>query len=305
MKKRALFIATLSWEPRFLEGARRILRSEVFSDVLCFGFKDFEERTAAIQKTFEEEFADLHPRFKMLQLSPSNRTTGRRLAATEGSLWKQIFDTVSTEIEEIDTFTFDVTTTPREALWIILDLLTEAKLSGSLAYHRASSHGAWCAGEPESPHIVPKLGGISALDKPTKLLILTGFDEDRSKQFILHFEPKETLILLQEGSDHEAEKSRSLHEHQFAGRKGIRLETLDSYSSDWGFASLEKMAVPFAEDSNLMLASVGPKTSAVALYRLHRSLLNSALVYSPCREYNKGYSTGIGETLRLKWEGLP
>ena len=301
MSKRALFIATLSWEPRFLEGARRILRDGEFSDILCFWFKEFEGRTAEAKRNFAKEFADLNPRFEMLQFSPPDASP-RDIPAIEINLWKRIFEILAPITKEVSTFTFDITTTPREALWTVLDLLAEAGLLGSVVYHRALSHGHWCGGEPEPPHIVPKLGGISALDKPTKLLILTGFDDDRSKQFILHFEPTETLILLQEGIDPEAEKSRRLHTSQFARRKAIRLETFDSYSQDWGFARMKELAVPFSQESNLMLASVGPKTSAVALYQLHRLLPNSALVYSPCRDYNVNYSHGIGDTLRLRWD---
>jgi hypothetical protein len=78
-------------------------------------------------------------------------------------------------------------------------LLTEAGKPGKIVYHRANKHGAWCGCEPDRPHIVPKLGGIPSLDGPTKLLILSGYDEDRSEQLIASFEPDQTLILYQEG----------------------------------------------------------------------------------------------------------
>lgn len=130
---------------------------------------------------------------------------------------------------------------------------------------------------------------------------MTGFDEDRSEHFINYYEPTETVILLQEKFLKEAERNIEPHLKRFQGRHGIKILTTNSYTPDWGYASLEKIAVEFGQGANLVLASVGPKPSAVSLYHLHRLMPHSSMVYSPCREYNEDYSTGIGKTMRLVW----
>ena len=296
MKKNVLYIATASWEERFLEGAKRVLEANQCTDALCFWFEDYEARTAEAREAFKKQFASLNPKFEKLKLLGAEGTP-----PVHAEMWRRIFEVLADSLANKESFVFDITTTPRVALWIILDLLTEAKLPGIIYYHRAGKHGHWCGCEPDRPQLVPKLGGISSLEKETKLLVVTGFDEDRSEHFISHYEPTETLILLQEGSETDAERNRDPHLKRFRGRPAIQMVKMNSYAPDWGYATLEKEAVKFGSDSNLVLASVGPKTSAVSLYKLHRLLPHSSMVYSPCRDYNDEYSSGIGETLSLAW----
>jgi hypothetical protein len=119
------------------------------------------------------------------------------------------------------------------------------------------------------------------MDRPTKLLILTGFDEARSEQFITHYEPTQTSILLQKGSiEEDPERNQKPHKLRFENRHGCTVEELNSFEKDWGFEQLIQSARKIANGSNLILASVGPKTSACALYRINRQIENSALVYA-------------------------
>jgi len=45
------------------------------------------------------------------------------------------------------------------------------------------------------------------------------------------------------------------------------------------------------------MASLGPKLSAVALYRLHKKYPQTGLVYAPAKEFNPQYSYGITESI--------
>jgi len=216
--------------------------------------------------------------------------------------WVTIHEMLAEALPRMDSCVFDITTMPREALWITPDLLTEAGLPGKIFYHRANNHGDWCGCEPDRPHIVPKPGGVPSLDGPTKLLILSGYDEDRSEQLIASFEPDETLILYQEGLHEENRlKNEKKHRLSFINRQTIGFDSIDCYAPDWGFARVQKIVSKFAPDSNLILASLGPKTSAVSLYRLQRHFPKSGLIYSPCKDYNVDYSKGIGDTLTIDW----
>ncbi len=295
-----LYITTASWEQRFVEGAHRILPKSKCDRVLCFWSEDYGSRTEIPRKELQKACGAIHCVFTPFRLAPVHYEwpTGSQV-----QLWKTVFDAFSREIIGVDEFIFDVSTTPRELLWIILDLLTEASIPGQIIYHRASKHGDWCAAEPELPHIVPKLGGISRLDWPTKLVILTGYDLDRSEHFIESFEPSETMLLLQSGDTAEDPlRNSNPHLKKFSGRSGLRIDYMNSYEPDWGYSFLRRELGSFGQDANLILASLGPKTSAVALYRLHREMPNSALAYSPCRDYNIDYSNGLVSTLTLRWD---
>jgi hypothetical protein len=298
-----LFIVTASWESRFLEGARRSLEKYDCSDVLCFWFSEFAERTAEARGEFKEQFGHFRLRFEELRLLPGARGADDDSPGLEAGVWRQIFLALNETTVDVDEFVFDITTTPRETLWVVLDLLTNKGMRGNVVYHRAAAHGAWCAAEPERPHIVPKLGGISGLDCPSKLLVVSGYDTDRVEHFVAHFEPDETAVMLQEGwPDEDLDKNQRRHEERLRNVDGLKLYKMNSYGDDWGYSSLEAVAITLAARSNLVLASVGPKTSAVALYRIHRLIENSALVYSACREYNEEYSNGIGDSLWMAWE---
>ena len=43
------------------------------------------------------------------------------------------------------------------------------------------------------------------------------------------------------------------------------------------------------------MSSLGPKPSAIALYRLKKKYPQTSLAYTPSNEFNRDYSYGIGE----------
>lgn len=299
-----IFITTASWEPRFLEGAQAVLDENAFSFVVCFWFEEFAERTLAARNAFQTMVTKRGARYLpvALRLFSQELDPGVPAMPSHAASWRTIYRTFRRVIPESSRFVLDISTMPREALWIILDLLTEAKMDGDIIYHQAKAHGEWCACEPERPHIVPKLGGEPSLDGVTKLLIISGYDEDRSEQFISSFEPEETIILFQEGDDNDPEQSNKRHRLRLGSRReSIQMGKIDCYVDDWGFARAREATDAFSPNTNIIMASLGPKTSAVALYRLHRQFAQSSLVYAPCREYNQEYSSGIAATLRLGW----
>jgi len=51
----------------------------------------------------------------------------------------------------------------------------------------------------------------------------------------------------------------------------------------------------YLEKYNIILNSLGAKISAISLFKLWLSYPQLALSYIPSKEYNKDYSSGIGE----------
>lgn len=303
MKPRVLLITAASWEERFIKGAERVAGQREFSDVICYWYKEFEELTTKARNGF----AELYPlaRFVELRMHTLPRDVDVDARPAYATTWVRIWEELRGRVDQFDEFVLDITTMPREAIWISLDLLTEARRPGRIVYHRALDHGSWCGSEPEPPHIVPKLGGEPAMNLPTKLLIISGADDDRSQQFVNAFEPSETLLLFQQPSAVHGDLSHVLQSDALPKGSG-RLDRLsrhgiDCYTPDWGFSRLLEEASSFGEAANLLMASLGPKTSAVSLYRVQRNLKRSALAYAPCRTYNDSYSTGIGDSLELAW----
>ena len=300
------FITAASWEPRFLLGAQRVFSEQHFSNVICFWFEEFADRTKENRELFRGLTEHVHLRDVPLPMYDSKDVHGSRNTPAYAIVWRRVRELFDELNGRVGSFVLDISTMPRELLWIVLDLLCDSNVSGRIVYHRAERHGEWCGAEPERPHIVPKLGGLPVLDRPTTLLIVSGYDGDRSEQFIASYEPQQSLILYQEFPDgvnaENREKNEGRHKERFGNRgANIALSGINCYEADWGFQVILDAATELTKGANLILASLGPKTSAVSLYRVHRRLDESSLVYAPCRSYNESYSTGIGESLWLDW----
>jgi|GEM_PF-4616931 len=294
---KSVYFCSASWETRFLESAKRIIPQTRPSRILCYWFRDYAERTQENRNEFMKLFKDYDIEMIPLDLYISDSFS----SSHEGALWRCIHEAIEDFVTSEGSFHFDITTIPREALWITLDLLKEKNIPGIIYYSQANSHGAWCSSNPNIPHIVPKLGGVAEFDRPTKLIILSGYDVERCDSLIMHYEPEATAIFLQEGYNEDFEKNQEPHKKRFSREQNVELLKMNSYSSDWGYSTISKFAKSFGENANLLLASVGPKTSSVALYLLQQEMPNTMLVYSSARDYNMHYSEEIRDVLTFKW----
>lgn len=307
MKSKIAFLTCASWEPRFILGARQVFSEQAFSEVVCFWFEEFNRRTKENRGLLRKEAHGSHFEEVSLPMYNARDSKGGRRTPAYAVVWKQVRKVIDRLREVSDSFVLDISTMPRELLWIALDLLSDAGKTGRIVYHRAKEHGDWCGTEPGRPHIVPKLGGLAVLDHPTHLLVVSGYDGDRSEQFISSFEPPCSLILYQEFPDGMNEENREKNEGRHRERFGTRgasvdLRGVNCYELDWGYSQIFEAAKQLGANANLILASLGPKTSAVSLYCVHRRLEASSLVYAPCHDYNEAYSTGLRESLWLGWD---
>ncbi len=70
---------------------------------------------------------------------------------------------------------------------------------------------------------------------------------------------------------------------------------LDSYNQTNSFELIAAKVNDNLEDYNIIFSSLGPKTSAIPIYKVNRLYPQTALCYLPCKEFNKDYSKGIHE----------
>lgn len=288
-------------------GAQQVLSEQSFSSIMCFWFEEFNHRTKENRRLLRKESRGAQFEEVSLPMYNDRDAKGGRKTPAYAVVWKHVRQVIDRLRMTNDRFVLDISTMPRELLWIALDLLSDAGLPGRIVYHRALQHGDWCGTEPGRPHIVPKLGGLAVLDFPTHLLVVSGYDGDRSEQFLSSFEPRRSVILYQEFpngvNEENREKNEGRHRARFGNRgSSVDLRGINCYESDWGFSQIFETAKELSSSANLILASLGPKTSAVALYQVHRKLEASSLVYAPCRDYNERYSSGLRESLWLEWD---
>lgn len=281
-------VSVASWEDRFLEGSKKLLAvitPDLFVMSYCSEYAELSKRNRDNIEIFCQEnnikFIDTPLSFK----DP---------VASWLSTKKLLFSTLS----EGQKVTIDISTMPRETIWTTLAFLEVLKCKISYIYCKPLQYNKdWLSQEPDNPRIVFKLGGVSKLGSPTVLVILSGYDTDRINQLINFFDPELTLIGFQAGSQMDnQEKNVKKCQSKFGKLNNVKLFELDAYSPDHGYEKIHEQISPYIEDNNIVLSSLGPKLSAIALYRLHKTYPDVALAYAPSKRFNPEYSYGLGES---------
>ena len=289
MNNDQIIITVASWEPRFWLGFERLVATRLPKEVYMYFYAEYSINTEPSRVKVREYCQSNSVVLHELRLSFSEPTNSCK------TLYKSIG---SADLAGKD-LVLDITTMPRETIWILLSLIDGVGSSTRWAYHRPERYNNdWLSRDPSQPRFVPKLGGVTKLGIPTKLLILSGFDVERTKQVITFYEPELTLIGWQQGSQFNNQLMNvSKHEEEFKNCPDVNIFEINAYSSDHGYAEVESQLKKHIQDSNVIMTSFGPKPSAIALYRLHKLYSQTSLAYAPSKEFNPDYSSGIGDSI--------
>ena len=289
-------IATVSWEDRFTLGLQRTLSDHSIGSALLLRYKEWEDRTEESMQVAERLCSEHGISVRPVSLSHE------RPEVTRADLWKAIEETSPPN----GTALVDIATMPREAIWTTFFFLDALGSRVAYAYHRPESYNRdWLSRDPGRPRFVFQMSGEARLGRHLVLLVTTGFDTSRTIQLMRTFEPAVTLMALQQGEqfrnvalnvephqDLSSDEGPKFHEHYPCASFRI-----DAYAPDHGRAAIESRLQDHLSDSNLVMSSLGPKLTSVALYQIHRQYPQIALVYAPSGEYNPNYSKGIGDTI--------
>ena len=291
-----ILVATVSWEDRFTLGLQRTIRNHAIGSVVLLRYKEWEDRTEESMHGVKSLCSDYGISVRPVSLSHE------RPEATRGNLRKAIEETSPPS----GTALVDIATMPREAIWTTFFFLDALGSRVAYAYHEPKSyHLEWLSRDPGKPRFVLQMSGEAQLGRHTVLLVTTGFDPSRTVQLMRTFEPTLTLMALQQGEQFrnvalnvEPHQQLSVDEGpEFLEHYPCKSFLIDAYSPDRGRAAIESKLQDHLNDSNLVMSSLGPKLTSVALYQIHRRYPETALVYAPSGEYNPDYSKGIGDTI--------
>ncbi len=284
-KKTECIISVASWEDRFIEGFKIIIREKAPEMVLLFYFEEYLKWSKNNIEKADLECNNRGVEIKKVKLYNSDLIQSYRILEDELKPTK-------------DKIILDITTMPRETIWIILKMLQKKYNTIKCIYHKPERYGEWLSRDPAQPRLVYGLSGIASLKKNTALLIITGFDVERAKQLNRYYEPKRLLMGLQEGKQYRNfEENRKKHEVRFKGIQNIKWFDIDSYSLKKVESTLKGIIKEEIKDNNIIASSLGPKISALGLYRMRLLNPEIALTYAPAHEYNRDYSFGYKETI--------
>ncbi len=288
MPKIDAIVGVAGWEERFRLGIQRDLEIHRPSDVVIFAFTEYLKATEQHRAEIERLAKGMGTRYVEVQL-PWGPV----------EVWNAIRDSFAAP-EWVGRATLvDISTMPREVIYWAFSFLHSVEADIQYVYYRPDRYAPeWVSRDTDRPRLVYQHSGISEFGKETCLLLVSGFDTDRAAQLMQFFEPREVLVGVQLGEqfDNQAKNAGRI-EQRLHRRSDVKMFQLDAYSPDHGLAAIADALKEKIGKYNVVAASLGPKPSAVALYRLHCSHRDIALAYAPSRQLNLDYSSGIGEAV--------
>lgn len=281
MTKALIIVA--SWDNRFYEGAKRSLEAGDISIVYCISSTGYADSTqndryrlsalcdqaGAMLSNFYIDFDD------QVQLLYGIRILAEKL--------KQ---------EEFGDLIFDISTAPRNLIWILLGEVEKFTDEVSIRYFPALSYNSWLTNDEGDPRLIINNSGVMYPDLPTCLVMLCGPDTSRAEKLCYRYEPRKIIIIR----DIDAERygdSQKLSHTLGASVEYITMDTKDV--SDENVARIIGLLDPISLDYNIVCSSFGPKLGGIILFKISRILVDIALGYLPSGLHNMAPSTGIGE----------
>jgi len=218
---------------------------------------------------------------------------------------KQAFNSLKSFVENLDIdykVFLDITTMPRNVIWSLLFFLKQNHKKINIIYCTPNEYSdEWISRDPSKPKLLLKHSGIIDLELKNCLIIVTGFDTDRIKQLIRYYEPQKVVLMVQKENNYKnnIKNNPTLHKNicEELGCANIEFLSIDSYSSNLDYVTIENAIDKNLENYNVILASLGPKISSISIYKAYIQHPEVALSYIPCKEYNVNYCKGLGEIM--------
>jgi len=291
MNNNKLWLITMgSWEARFVLGVEHLVSVNKFDGISVIFSKEFSEKS-------------LDNRMKVKDICTKEQLHS---VSVEIEFDEQVKTYISIEqhidliksriVDSSITLILDITTMPRELIWTCLTLCCDEKIHVEWVYYPPNKYDdEWLTRDPGIPRMVLRRSGVTRYGKPTAIVVITGFDTDRTLKAISYFEPSIVLLGIQTGEQYENLK-RNANEQKVQLRPELgNIETfdMDAYSDDHGMKLLSEKIKLLLPDFNVLLTSLGPKPSAVTVYEITKLFPEIGLFYVPARKYNDKYSLGI------------
>ncbi len=192
----------------------------------------------------------------------------------------------------------DITTMPRNIIWLILSYLRQNFKKIKIAYATPKEYATeWVSKDPSTPLLTLNHSGIISPKKPTAIMILSGYDLDRISQTIQHYEPAHVIFGIQSGSQFDNNIRNNFDIFKAKAKRKCSFFYLDVLRSPYGTEEIKTEIRKSLKNYNIIATSVGPKMGAVSLYCASLIYPQIGLFYIPSKEYNLNYSKGMKEII--------
>jgi len=279
-----ILITSVGWEPRFQLGLQHTLESNPgIAEIIYLHPTAFRFRTDPVLAETKLSLKNYPCIQTLIDIDPGDHV----------SSWRTIQNSLSL-IQPGYKIILDMTTMPRQIIWACLHFLEHARVEVKCIYYRPKAYGKWLSGDNGKPKLLFRHSGIAYPDRQTCLLLFTGFDVERTTQIVEAFEPAKVILIAPSGNQlNNTERCVS----SLISRAEMVNASLDAYSEITVLRdNLVDLIDNDTEKYNVIATTMGPRSSAVALYLLNKSLPEIGLSYASSHLYNEDYSTGIDYT---------
>ncbi|MCO8242962.1 hypothetical protein [Haladaptatus sp. AB643] len=208
-----------------------------------------------------------------------------------------------TDRDSLD-ITIDVTSFNRESLLVSLNILYSLvnDVNTRILYVSPAKYGDWLSKGHRFVRNIIGFGGIQSSNKPTLLILLTGFETDRAKNVIEEIEPAETLVGFGDNPTERSflEKNKQEQEKLLARQDTVSFQ-FSADSIEKSQSQIEKLLKKHNQAYNVVICPMSTKLSTLGVWKAARKYPEAQVVYSLPIEYNiKDYSSG-SKTLYVDW----
>lgn len=290
MAKNDLLITFASWEDRFKLGFDRDLKNGEFQKALVFYFVSYKEWTQENRDAVKKVCVEKEIEYISQCLDVNNPAEN----------WRTVLGSVEGAVQDRQGVLVDISTMPREIIWYVLWQFEHSSMAMRYVYYSPEKYGEdWLSRNPQSPRLVYKLSGLASPSAKTALLVTVGFDLQRVKRLISWYEPAKLLIGFQSTSPFERNNTtmvgyRNTLEKEYKKEFDCEMFELDAFAEDRGMRAIQEKLEQLDSSYNVIMGSLGPKLTAITLYRLQRENEKRGLVYAPSNQFSQEYSSGIG-----------
>jgi hypothetical protein len=280
-------ITVTSWEERFELGLKKFLENNSIENVVLFDFINFSDIIKKNVLNICEILDNKGIKSEIISLEHNKNSNN----------WKIIMRTMKNLSGAL---IIDISTMPRDIIYYSLYHSINTKKIDNIfcLYNRPEGYSKdnWLTSDPRKPFLIYNMSGIFEMGKDTILIILTGFDKKRVEQLLNYYEPKTVFMGTQSGEQYENFKyNAKQYIELYQSSLNICLFDFDAYNiNDYGYSQIEEI-IKKNNDANIIAASLGPKPSSIALFRLNLKYPNLGLIHVPVTIYNMNYSFGLNQ----------
>ena len=286
MKNSDLLITFASWEDRFRIGFDCNLEKAGIRKALVFYFVSYADRTRANRQVVDEICREKNIEYISIELDIDRPAEN----------WRTLLNSIKNITAHSQGVLIDISTMPREIIWYVFWMVEQKSIAARYVYYKPREYGNdWLSRDPRAPRFVYKLSGIVLPAAQTVLLVTVGYDLQRVKRLLDWYEPNKSMIGIQSESPFQRNEEVMAEYRILKKEYDCDIFELDAFAGDFGMAIIKEKLESIDSSSNIIMGSLGPKLTAITLYKIQRQKKKIGLVYAPSNQFNQAYSSGIGD----------